>query len=1004
VNSSVVVTLSNGSNTVTKTITGNGSIPVPVLLTTDNLASLGDGTIGVSAIATDAAGNTSSAGTTSFRLDTIPTAAPVLALGTGVANGATVAEATASTGVVAVTAETSSSVVATFTNDSKIVTKSVTGTGSTPVPIRLNASDLAALGDGTITVVAVTTDTAGNASSASTSSFTLDTNPPAVPALALGTGIANGATASEATATTGVVTVKAEFGSSIGVAFSNNGKSVSKIVTGNGSNAVPVQLNASDLAALRDGTIVLTAVATDAAGNISSAGTTSFTLDTIPPAAPAISLGTGVADGATADEATAGTGVVSVTAESKSLVVVTFSNAGSTVTKIVTGNGSLSVPVQLTADNIVALGDGIIEVSAVATDTAGNLSSAGTTSFTLDTIPPPAPVLALGIGISDGATAREATTTTGVVTVSAETGAVVVVTFSNGSNTVTKTITGNGSTPVAVLLTADNLTTLGDGTIGVAAYAADNTGNNSSADIIFFSLDTIVPSNTAAVTAIIDNVGITQGIVAPGGSTDDTSLAISGTLSAALASGESVHIYDGTEFLGTASVSGNASNWSFADPRTLINNQAVSYTARVADIAGNQSAAGTAYTATVRLSAIPTTAEVSAVSDDVGIFQGTVAPGGSTDDTSLAISGTLSAALATDGSESVRVYDGAEFLGIASVFSTSWSYADTRILRNNQTVSYTARVADTAGNQSAAGLSYGVSADTAAPNTGTLSLVDFTDSGPSSSDRISNDRDFTLSLKGQEAGSSVIYQRSTDGGSTWTDTIASQSTLADTSYQFRARVSDAAGNTSSSKVQSVVVSGTDDRSKRTTPQTILGSPYADILIGGSSTDTIVADNSADTLSGGLGADTQSGGLGADSFVYRAFAESSLTNLDRISDLTISSSNPSSSDRITLNALPSALWSTGVITPAIPTLESAVAKAFADKNVNLAGSQALSANEAVLFGFESTPGNASSRQWYIAVNDNTSSYSTRSDLLINVTGITGSFSTGSLTANLIFSTI
>ncbi len=1004
VNSSVVVTLSNGSNTVTKTITGNGSIPVPVLLTTDNLASLGDGTIGVSAIATDAAGNTSSAGTTSFRLDTIPAAAPVLALGTGVANGATVAEATASTGVVAVTAETSSSVVAIFTNDSKIVTKSVTGTGSTPVPIRLNASDLAALGDGTITVVAVTTDTAGNASSASTSSFTLDTNPPAVPALALGTGIANGATASEATATTGVVTVKAEFGSSIVVAFSNNGKSVSKIVTGNGSNAVPVQLNASDLAALRDGTIVLTAVATDAAGNISSAGTTSFTLDTIPPAAPAISLGTGVADGATADEATAGTGVVSVTAESKSLVVVTFSNAGSTVTKIVTGNGSLSVPVQLTADNIVALGDGIIEVSAVATDTAGNLSSAGTTSFTLDTIPPPAPVLALGIGISDGATAREATTTTGVVTVSAETGAVVVVTFSNGSNTVTKTITGNGSTPVAVLLTADNLTTLGDGTIGVAAYAADNTGNNSSADIIFFSLDTIVPSNTAAVTAIIDNVGITQGIVAPGGSTDDTSLAISGTLSAALASGESVHIYDGTEFLGTASVSGNASNWSFADPRTLINNQAVSYTARVADIAGNQSAAGTAYTATVRLSAIPTTAAVSAVSDDVGIFQGTVAPGGSTDDTSLAISGTLSAALATDGSESVRVYDGAEFLGIASVFSTSWSYADTRILRNNQTVSYTARVADTAGNQSAAGLSYSVTADTAAPNTGTLSLVDFTDSGPSSSDRISNDRDFTLSLKGQEAGSSVIYQRSTDGGSTWADTIASQSTLADTSYQFRARVSDAAGNTSSSKVQSVVVSGTDDRSKRTTPQTILGSPYADILIGGSSTDTIVADNSADTLSGGLGADTQSGGLGADSFVYRAFAESSLTNLDRISDLTISSSNPSSSDRITLNALPSALWSTGVITPAIPTLESAVAKAFADKNVNLAGSQALSANEAVLFGFESTPGNASSRQWYIAVNDNTSSYSTRSDLLINVTGITGSFSTGSLTANLIFSTI
>ena len=99
-----------------------------------------------------------------------------------------------------------------------------------------------------------------------------------------------------------------------------------------------------------------------------------------------------------------------------------------------------------------------------------------------------------------------------------------------------------------------------------------------------------------------------------------------------------MRVYDGSTFLGTAAVSGTT--WTYADTRTLTNAQAVSYTVRVADAAGNQSAAGTAYTATVDTAAPATTGAVTAITDDVGIVTGTGANGGTTDDTQLALSGT----------------------------------------------------------------------------------------------------------------------------------------------------------------------------------------------------------------------------------------------------------------------------------------------------------------------------------------------------------------------------
>jgi hypothetical protein len=71
------------------------------------------------------------------------------------------------------------------------------------------------------------------------------------------------------------------------------------------------------------------------------------------------------------------------------------------------------------------------------------------------------------------ATLAEATAAGGVVTVTAESGASTVVTFSrSGGGTVSKTVTGNGSTPVAVTLIDTELTALGNGKPVITANKA----------------------------------------------------------------------------------------------------------------------------------------------------------------------------------------------------------------------------------------------------------------------------------------------------------------------------------------------------------------------------------------------------------------------------------------------------------------------------------------------------------------------------------------------------
>ena len=106
-----------------------------------------------------------------------------MALGSGVANGATDAEAAATGGVITVTGEAGASIEAAFlgTNGpSQSFTKEITATGSADA-ISLTASEVDALGEGAVTVMVTQTDRAGNTQAAQPAeiTFSIDTVAPA---------------------------------------------------------------------------------------------------------------------------------------------------------------------------------------------------------------------------------------------------------------------------------------------------------------------------------------------------------------------------------------------------------------------------------------------------------------------------------------------------------------------------------------------------------------------------------------------------------------------------------------------------------------------------------------------------------------------------------------------------------------------------------------------------------------------------------------------------------
>ncbi|MGY0750014.1 Ig-like domain-containing protein, partial [Azospirillum argentinense] len=125
-----------------------------------------------------------------------------------------------------------------------------------------------------------------------------------------------------------------------------------------------------------NGTNTVSATATDAAGNVSSAGTQTLTIDTTAPNAPAVT------SAALTKNATP---IIGGTAETGSTVTVTVGGATYTTTAT-NGTWSLNLATATPASGSLSLNaNGTNAVSATATDAAGNTSTAGTQTLTVDT-------------------------------------------------------------------------------------------------------------------------------------------------------------------------------------------------------------------------------------------------------------------------------------------------------------------------------------------------------------------------------------------------------------------------------------------------------------------------------------------------------------------------------------------------------------------------------------------------------------------------------------------
>jgi len=147
---------------------------------------------------------------------------------------------------------------------------------------------------------------------------------------------------------------------------------------------------------------------------------------------------------------------------------------------------------------------------------------------------------------------------------------------------------------------------------------------------------------------------------------------------------------------------------------------------------------------------------------------------------------------------------------------------------------YKAVVTDIAGNTSETAVQK-VVVDTTAPKAGELTLSDLSDTGVSATDQITQDKTFDLKISGQESGSQITYWISKDEGKTWQETTAEQKDLADGIYQYKAIVTDRAGNVSETAVQKVVVDTTAPQAGELT--------LADLTdTGVSATDQITQDN------------------------------------------------------------------------------------------------------------------------------------------------------------------
>ena len=809
----VTVTLGGKSYTAQVQQGGIWSVNVPGT----DLSALADNGYTVQVSVSDAAGNPGSAGK-AITLDTTPPTVSVnVVAGDDVINSVEHGQAQIVSGT-ATGANVGDKVVITLGSNQYTTTVDASGNWSVGVP----ASVISALSDGTVTLSATITDSAGN-SSTQTHDVVVNTASVALTVNTLsGDDVINAAEAGNALVINGS---SAQFASGTQVTVTLNGKTYTATIQSDGTWTTTVP--AADVGALADGARYQVSVsAQDSAGNSASA-THDISVDTTAPVVSIATLsGDDVLNAAEAQQPLTVHGASS--AEAGQTVTVTLGGKTYTATVANDGTWTLDVP----AADLAALSQGALTVTASVNDKAGN-SGQTTHTLTVDTVAPTVTISTVADDdIVNNAEQLAGQTISGTTT--AEQGQTVTVSFNGHSYQATVGADGSWS----VFVPGRDFLGLSDGQYAITATVSDKAGNPGSAthDV---TLNGDVPTITINTFAEDDIVSAAE---------HGTPLVISGTTDAP--AGQTVTItLNGKTYTATVQ---NDGTWRYtvgsADVTALADGGSYVINAQVSNTIGNSGSDN--HSVTVDLTAPSMGISIDSLQNDTGLSASDFI----TNDAQVVVNGSLTAQLGNNEKAQISLDGGATWIDL-TVTGTTWRYTDGRTLTDG-TYQYQVRVIDNAGNVGATD-SQDVVIDLTKPAATTITVDSVSqDTGLSDSDFITSDNQISLKgTLGAALGSGDHAQISLDGGLTWTDvsvsglswTYVDGRTLADGDYNYQLRVIDDAGNISATTSQVVTI----DTVAPDASKTIAIDSISDDT-GLSSSDFITNDTSL-TLHGSLGA-------------------------------------------------------------------------------------------------------------------------------------------------------
>ncbi|EAR8802038.1 BapA prefix-like domain-containing protein [Salmonella enterica subsp. enterica serovar Typhi] len=680
-----------------------------------------------------------------------------------------------------------------FDNGTPLGTAQVGENGSWTFPVPRNLSE----GSHNLTVSA--TDPAGNTSAVSAPwTIVVDITPPAIPVLTsvvddqpgITGNLVSGQLTNDATPT---LNGRGEAGATINVYLDGNPASIgTTTVNSDGTWSFTPQTP------LANGSHTFTLSATDPAGN-SSAVSSGFvlTIDTTPPAAPVIA--------SVADNTAPVTGIVP-NGGSTNETRPTLSGTGEAGTTISIYNGSALVgTAQVQANGSwsftpsTSLGAGVWNLTATATDAAGNTSAASEIrSFTIDTTAPAAPVIDT---VYDGTGPITGNLSSGQITDEAR----PVISGTREANTTIR-LYDNGT--LLAEIPADNSSSwrytpdasLATGNHVITVIAVDAAGNASPvSDSVNFVVDT-TPPLTPVITSVSDDQAPGLGTIANGQNTNDPTPTFSGTAEA----GATITLYENGTVIGTTTAQPDGA-WSVSTSTLASGTHVI--TAVATDAAGNSSPNSTAFTLTVDTTAPQTPILTSVVDDVAGGVTGNLANGQITNDNRPTLNGTAEA-----GSV-VSIYDGDTLLGVTSAnASGAWSFTPTTGL-NDGTRTLTVTATDPAGNVSPATSGFTIVVDTLAPTVPLITSI--VDDVPNNTGAIGNGQstnDTQPTLNGTAEANSAVsifdngalvttVNANASGNWSWTPTAS----LGQGSHAYSVSAADAAGNVSAASPSTTII-------------------------------------------------------------------------------------------------------------------------------------------------------------------------------------------------------